>query len=183
MNLYFRLLMAFVRGWVLSTISPTDILTRHLRVLPNDIDINGHLNNARYTALVDLLIIEHGVRAGVLGKAFAKGWRPMNAGAMITYRKQIKPFEKITVTYGMDCWDDKWVFNKFEFRKSDGTLAAVGYLKSGLVSRRGLVLQKTIDEAFKIDRGTCVLPPAVTQWCDAESALMAGMTAPAPAAS
>lgn len=172
MNLYFRLLIAFIRGWFLSDIRATDELSRKLRVLPNDIDINGHLNNGRYTTLVDLLIIEHGVRVGIMAKALKIGWKPMTVSSLISYRKQLKPFERFTVHYRMACWDEKWAYMQFRFVKEDGSLAAVGYLKCGFVSRRGVVLQKDVEKKFELNRGQCELPPAIVKWREAELAMV-----------
>lgn len=172
MNLYLRLLIAFIRGYFLPTIKPTDELIRSLRVLPNDIDINGHLNNGRYATLVDLLIIEQGMRVGILAKALKLGWKPMTASGLISYRKQLKPFEKFNVHFKMDCWDDKWAYMHFRFVKSDGSLAAVGYFKCGFVSRKGLVPQPLVDETFALNRGACELHPTIALWKQSEQALM-----------
>ena len=172
MNLYLRLILAFIRGNFLSSINPTDELVRTLRVLPNDIDINGHLNNGRYATLVDLLIIEQGMRVGILAKALKLGWKPMTAGGLISYRKQLKPFEKFNVHYKMDCWDEKWAYMHFRFVKADGSIAAVGYFNCGFVSKRGLVAQKLVDEKFELNRGDCELHPTIEFWKQSEEALM-----------
>lgn len=172
MNLYFRLIVAFCRGYFLKKIKPTDELIRSLRVLPNDIDINGHLNNGRYATLVDLLIIEQGMRVGILSKALKMGWKPMTAGGLISYRKQLAPFEKFNVHFKMDCWDDKWAYMHFRFIKSDGSLAAVGYFKCGFVSKRGLVAQQMVDEKFELNRGDCDIHPTIIRWNESEQALM-----------
>lgn len=172
MNLYLRLLIAFVRGRFLPKIKPTDELVRSLRVLPNDIDINGHLNNGRYATLVDLLIVEQGMRVGILGKALKLGWKPMTASGLLSYRKQLKPFEKFNVHFKMDSWDDKWAYMHFRFVKQDGSLAAVGYFKCGFVSRQGLVAQQLVDEKFELNRGDCELHPTIELWKQSERALM-----------
>ena len=48
MNLYSRLFWTLLRSLRLPAIQFGDSLERSLRVLPNDIDINGHMNNGRY---------------------------------------------------------------------------------------------------------------------------------------
>ena len=42
MNLYLRLIWAAFRSWRLPAIEAGDWIERRLRVLPNDLDINGH---------------------------------------------------------------------------------------------------------------------------------------------
>ena len=45
-------------------IEPGDLIVRGLRVLPNDLDINGHMNNGRYLTIVDLMLVEYFGRSG-----------------------------------------------------------------------------------------------------------------------
>ena len=47
MNLYLRLLWTLLRSFRLPAIAMGDTLVRGLRVMPNDLDINGHMNNGR----------------------------------------------------------------------------------------------------------------------------------------
>ncbi|GAA5444702.1 hypothetical protein Misp06_02892 [Microbulbifer sp. NBRC 101763] len=172
MNLYLRLIVAFVRGFFLPKIDASSKLVRIMRVLPNDIDINGHLNNGRYSTLVDLLIVEAGLRAGILKKAVKLGWKPVAAGSLISYRKQLSPFEKYNIHFEMDCWDDKWSYMKFKFEKKDGSIAAIGYTKCGFLSRRGLVEQKIADEKLGMHREEMPLTLAIENWIKAEQALV-----------
>jgi acyl-CoA thioesterase FadM len=44
-------------------------LQRQFRVLPNDIDINGHMNNGRYLTMLDLRIVEYFIRVGLASGA------------------------------------------------------------------------------------------------------------------
>ena len=48
MNLYLRLLLTLLRAWRGPRLEPGATLTRTLRVLPNDLDMYGHMNNGRY---------------------------------------------------------------------------------------------------------------------------------------
>ena len=58
MNLYLRLLWTLLRCWRMPRITAGETLVRSLRVLPNDLDINGHMNNGRYLTVVDLMLME-----------------------------------------------------------------------------------------------------------------------------
>ena len=81
MNLYLRLLWTLLRSWRLPAIRFGDTVERRLRVLPNDLDVNGHMNNGRYMTITDLALIEYFARAGFLKLALRRGWRPMLGGA------------------------------------------------------------------------------------------------------
>ena len=136
--------------------------------LPNDLDINRHLNNGRYLTLLDLGSIDLFFRSGVLLRAIRSGFRPMIGGLIVTYRKGMSVFERCQLTMQLKAWDDRWNYFKFEFRKSDGQLSAAGYFKGALVSKNGLVPNNVADDIFGYNRGPCNLPEAVENWIRAE---------------
>lgn len=172
MNLYLRLIWALLRCGRLPRIVPGDTIERTMRVWPNDIDINGHMNNGRYLTLLDLMIVEYFVRTGLARAALAAGWRPMSGGAVITYRKGLKPWQLYRLRFTLAGADAAWNYMRFEFAREDGTLCAAGYMKGAAVGREGLVPNVTsyarIGHAFT----PRALPEAVTHWLAAESAVM-----------
>lgn len=73
MNLYLRLLWTWLRALGKAPIRIGDTIELQLRVWPNDLDINGHMNNGRYMTIIDLALIEYFTRAGFLKLALRKG--------------------------------------------------------------------------------------------------------------
>jgi acyl-CoA thioesterase FadM len=173
MNLYLRLIWAMFRAWRQPRIVPGDTITRTLRVWPNDIDINGHMNNGRYLTVVDLMIIEYFVRTGFAQAMIKFGWRPMSGGSFVTYRKGLRPFQSYTLSFTLDAADDVWNYMRYEFRKLDGTLCAAGYMKGAAVGRKGLVLNAESYAAGGRVFESKPLPESVAKWVEAERALMA----------
>ncbi|MFM7332466.1 MAG: thioesterase family protein [Brachymonas sp.] len=172
MNLYLRLIWAMFRAWRQPRIVPGESITRHLRVWPNDIDINGHMNNGRYLTLIDLMIIEYFVRTGFAQAMIQSGWRPMSGGSFVTYRKGLKPLERYQLIFQLDCADEHWNYMRYEFRRLDGSLCAAGYMKGAAVGRQGLV-----PNAVSYAKGGQTFTPSpllphVAQWVSAESGLM-----------
>ena len=139
MNLYFRLIWIIARSFFKPRVDFADKISLILHILPNDLDINRHLNNGRYLTLLDLASIEFFLRSGVLKRAIRKGFRPMLGGLIVTYRKSLSLFERCTLTLQLEAWDERWNYFGFEFRNSDGHLAAAGYFKGALVSKKGLI--------------------------------------------
>ena len=90
MNLYLRLLWTWLRSHLKPPIRFGDAIELRLRVWPNDLDVNGHMNNGRYMTVTDLAVIEYFARAGVLKVLLSKGWRPVLGGAMISFRRSLK---------------------------------------------------------------------------------------------
>jgi acyl-CoA thioesterase FadM len=68
-----------------------------LRVLPNDIDINRHMNNARYLTICDLSRVDLFLRAG-LARIMLKGkWMPVISEHTMIYKKPLNLFQKYEV--------------------------------------------------------------------------------------
>ena len=66
MNLIFRMFSLYIKSFFkprLPIEKPKNALT--LRVLPNDIDINFHMNNGRYLTICDLSRIDMFLRSGL----------------------------------------------------------------------------------------------------------------------
>jgi acyl-CoA thioesterase FadM len=177
MNLYLRLLWALLRSRRLPCIAPGDSIERTLRVWPNDLDINGHMNNGRYLTVIDLMLVEYFVRSGFARAMLAAGWRPMSGGAVITYRKALKPWQRYRLRFALEGADDAWNYMRFEFVREDGALAAAGYMKGAAVGRQGLVPNaqsySRMGHVFQPQR----LPEAVRHWLAAEDAVMSQRSA------
>lgn len=176
MNLYLRLIWALLRAWRMPRIVPGETITRTLRVFPNDIDINGHMNNGRYLTLVDLMLIEYFVRTGFAQAMLQNRWKPMSGGSFITYRKGLQPFQAYELSFTLDAADAHWNYMRYEFRKRDGALCAAGYMKGAVVCRQGLVpnVQSYAKAGSTFEAKP--LPDCVEQWMRAENSLMVGMS-------
>jgi acyl-CoA thioesterase FadM len=173
MNLYLRLLWTLLRSARLHSIEPGDWIERRLRVLPNDLDINGHMNNGRYLTLVDLMLVEYFVRSGFAKAMLKAGWRPMSGGAFITYRKGLKPWQRYRIRFTLAGADPSWNYMRFEFLREDGTLCAAGYMKGAAVSRDGLVPNQRSYAKLGREFVQSALPPPVQHWLAAEASVMA----------
>jgi acyl-CoA thioesterase FadM len=176
MNLYLRLIWAVLRAVLLARrqprIKPGDHIERSLRVLPNDIDINGHMNNGRYLTLVDLMLIEYFVRLGFAQVLLKSGWRPMSGGCVVTYRKGLQPLQSYRLRFGLVAADVHWNYMRFEFLRQDGTLCAAGIMKGAAVGRQGLVANAESYSRMGFTFDPQPLPDAVRHWLAAESSLI-----------
>ncbi len=80
-----------MRALRLPRLARADTLERRLRVLRNDLDINGHMNNGRDLTLIDLMLVAYVVRCGCARVMPARGWRPMAGGSIVSYRRGLAP--------------------------------------------------------------------------------------------
>lgn len=172
MNLWFRLIWAIIRAFRQRTIRPGETIERTLRVWPNDLDVNGHMNNGRYLTVVDLILVEYFVRSGFARILMKSGWRPMSGGVIITYRKGLKPWQRYRLRFALEAADTIWNYMRFEFVRADGVICAAGYMKGAAVGREGLVPNSASYAAMGQTFQPQPLPEALQHWVDAERAIM-----------
>ena len=71
MNLWFRLLYLLVVSWFRPRLGYFDESVLRMRVWLSDIDVNIHMNNARYLAVMDLGRFDLFLRTG-MGRTFVR---------------------------------------------------------------------------------------------------------------
>lgn len=125
MNLYFRLILMFLRIKFKKPVSIFDeFVTKH-RVLPNDLDLLGHMNNGRYFTITDLARIEMLIRAGVWKELRKRNLMPLMAGETVQFRKPLMPFQNYSIVTKTLGWDDKFVFVEHKFVSKQGLHALI----------------------------------------------------------
>jgi acyl-CoA thioesterase FadM len=121
----------------------TDVL--NLRVWPNDVDFNFHLNNARFLSVMDYGRIHLLARVGLLTPILKARWAPVVGAVWMTYRRSLPLWARYQLATHLVCWDERWFYMEQTFTGADG-LAAVGWVKGALVDKAGIVApQKIMD--------------------------------------
>ena len=136
MNLIFRmvgLLLASLFKPRLPHIKPVNELS--MRVLPNDLDINLHMNNGRYLTICDLTRVDMFIRTGLARTMLKEEWIPVVAEHTMTYKKPLKPFQKYLVTMAVTGWDDRTFDMVHTFLVGDRVMAE-GTSKGMIVSKK-----------------------------------------------
>src|SRR5262245_27939437 len=124
----FPWLRLFAVGLSLIGKSKVDLLatTRvRLRVWPNDLDFNLHVNNGRYLTLANIGRAHWFGRTGALGlfrkhKAF-----PVIGGAIAKFRHDLKVFQTFEIHTRLIGWGSKWAFFEQRFVRKDRVLGVV----------------------------------------------------------
>jgi acyl-CoA thioesterase FadM len=178
MNLYLRLLWTLLRGHWLAALRLDATLIQHWRVLPNDLDINLHMNNGRYLTMVDLGLMEFFTRSGFLKSLLAQGWRPMAGGVQMSFRRDLKLFQRYELHFRWLCSDERWNYMAVEFIRH-GVVHAAGMMRGGAVGRKGIVPTSRYDEHFpeagRAELATMLARPLtadVLAWRESDRALM-----------
>ena len=132
----FPWLRLFLVGLSLIGKARVDVLatTRvRLRVWPNDLDYNLHVNNGRYLALADIGRAHWLVRTGFLGIARQHKAFPIIGDATAKFRHDLKVFQTFEIHTRLIGWDSKWGFFEHRFVRKDrvlGVVAIRGVLKA-----------------------------------------------------
>lgn len=123
-----RFVLLLAKSTFLRRLDPLAESVVSMRVWPNDLDLNMHMNSGRYLSAIDLGRVNILARAKVLRRVLRMGWRPIAGATMIRYRRSLLPFEKFDVRSRVLCWDEKWFY--FEHRvERDGELCALAHVR------------------------------------------------------
>ena len=109
MNLIFRMIYLLVTSLFkpgLPIKKPTNSLS--LRVLPNDIDINMHMNNGRYLTICDLTRVDMFIRTGLARTMLQEKWIPVVSDHTMQYKRPLKMFDHFEVSMEVIEWDNKF---------------------------------------------------------------------------
>jgi acyl-CoA thioesterase FadM len=134
-----------------------------LRVLPNDIDLNMHMNNARYLNLMDYARTHLLARTRLLDHILRSRWQPLVGAVWITYRRSLPLFTVFELTSRLVCWDERWFYIEQTFTGRKG-LAAVGWVKGTLRDGKGIVEPRRAIESIAPNVASPTMPEGIAAW-------------------
>ena len=138
MNLLVRLALVLFGASRRGRLGAFDLSTVGMRVWPNDLDVQMHMNNGRYLSIMDLGRIDLLVRSGFFREARRRGWFPLVGAATIEYRRPLRAFERYDLTTRLLGWDDRWFYLEQRFTRVD-KLVAVATVKAMIRGATGAV--------------------------------------------
>jgi acyl-CoA thioesterase FadM len=115
MNLPLRLLAVLLAARTRARLGPLDVSRIELRCWPDDLDLNGHMNNGRYLSLMDLGRWDLVIRLGLAKLAVKHRWRPIVGTAAIRFRRELRLLQRFTLETRFSAWDEKWVYIEQRF--------------------------------------------------------------------
>ena len=153
MNLYFRLLRIIFKILTAPRLEdPHQPSPLTFRAWLHDIDLNMHLNNARYLSWMDLGRIHMMGRSGVLTAAYKRGWLPVVGHIDIKFIKPVPTFAKVTLETVIESTDEKYFHIKQTFTSQNRTVA-VAKVKGVLVSKKeGIIPPEKVLEAVRLNQ-------------------------------
>ncbi|MEW6736114.1 MAG: acyl-CoA thioesterase [Acidobacteriota bacterium] len=173
MSLYIRFIITLIKGFFnRQLLGPLDESTITFRVLPNDLDLNGHMNNGRYLTIMDLGRINLIHKMGLLRIVVQRHWFPVVTAVTTSFYRPLKLFQTYRLKSRVICWDEKYFFVEQQFERN-GKLIATGIVKVLIRSRAGNVQTEQVINAMGSDVISPNIPLAIEAWQRSESLTVA----------
>ncbi|MBS1958439.1 MAG: thioesterase family protein [Bdellovibrionales bacterium] len=167
MNLVFRLIRIVIESFFRRRLHPLSESVLHLRVLPNDLDLNMHMNNGRFLSIMDLGRLDLLIRTDLAGVLLKHRWQPLVGAVNIRYKQSLMPFQKYRLHTKVIGWDEKWFYIEQRFERRNRTIA-VGLVKALFRgNRRNITPEQTL-KLIDVNIDAPDMPDQVLKWLSME---------------
>jgi acyl-CoA thioesterase FadM len=136
-----------------------------LRVWPDDLDFNLHVNNGRYLTLADLGRMDWFVRTGVWKLARREKALPMVGDAIAKFRKDLRCLQTFCIDTRMLGWDQRWGFLEHRFIR-EGRVLGVVAIRGVFKGANGAVEPRSLLSKLGTGAESPPLPRWILQWND-----------------
>jgi acyl-CoA thioesterase FadM len=167
---YTRVAAVVARALTRPRLGILDETVVHLRVWPEDLDFNLHMNNSRYFDAMELARFDLIARQRWVPMLLRQRWGIMVGGSTIRYRRPLRAFERFASKTRFVGWDEKWFFIEHRLENSDGDLAAQAAVKGLCRGGRRNVPAAEALEAMGFATESPPLPEWIAAWAEASSA-------------
>jgi acyl-CoA thioesterase FadM len=141
-----------------------DLGTLRLRVMPNDLDLLGHVNNGIYLSLMDLGRMDLMIRTGHWSRLGKLGWYPVAASVTATYRRSLRLWQSYTLETKVIGFDEKAMYVEQRFVR-DNELYVSAIMRARFLKKSGgTVSVAELGEFAGIDPTTMPIPEWMSDW-------------------
>jgi acyl-CoA thioesterase FadM len=166
MNLFLRLIWVILTWRARGHVGMLDASRISFRVMPQDLDVLGHVNNGRFLSILDLGRMDAMLRSGLALKLRERGWYPVVAAATIQFRKSLTLFQKFDVETQVLGWDSKAFFVGQRFLREGQVVAQAAIRGRFLKKSGGMVEPGDIVALAGHGAPSPALPEWVVRWND-----------------
>ncbi|MFP5441081.1 MAG: acyl-CoA thioesterase [Gammaproteobacteria bacterium] len=140
-----------------------DTVYRDFRVGLTDIDLNLHLNNARYLKYLDRARVEHMLATGLLWKMIRSRTRSVVANTEISYIRELRTWQPFTVSVRIAGWDEKYFYFEQRF-ESEGRLCTHAFMRLVHLEKGKGISSAQALARMRIEAESPPLPEPVLRW-------------------
>jgi len=145
-----------------------------LRVWPNDLDFNLHVNNGRYLTLADIGRMHWFVRTRLWSVARQEKALPVVGDAIAKFRKELGAFDKFCIETRMLGWDERWGFIEHRFVRRGRVLGVVA-IRGVFKTESGPMEPRLLLAKLGVEAQSPTLPKWILDWnsgCESLSELL-----------
>jgi acyl-CoA thioesterase FadM len=135
-----------------------------MRVMPNDLDLLGHVNNGIYLSLMDLGRMDMMIRSGRWQQLSRLGWYPVAASVSVTYRRSLRLWEKYILETKVIGFDDRAMYVEQRFVRDNEVYVAAIMRVRFLKKSGGTVTVAEMGELAELDPATMPIPEWIATW-------------------
>lgn len=164
----FRMTKEILRARRMGPLDPEGAHVSYHRCWPWDIDMFLELNNGRTLTLYDLGRVPLAQRTGFLGALRKGGWSMTMAGAMVRYRRRVRPFVRVRMTSRLACWDHRFFYLEQTMWLPGGEAANNCVYRAAVVGKDGIVVPAEVAETMGHPDPSPEMPEWIAAWVAAE---------------
>jgi acyl-CoA thioesterase FadM len=135
-----------------------------MRVMPNDLDLLGHVNNGIYLSLMDLGRMDLMIRTGKWQELGRRGWYPVAASVTVTYRRSLRLWQKYTLETKLIGFDAKAMYVEQRFVRDNEVYVNAIMRARFLKKSGGTVTVAELGEVAGIDPTAMPIPEWIAAW-------------------
>lgn len=140
----------------------------HHMCWPLDIDMFMELNNGRTLTLYDLGRVPLAQRTGFLRALRRGGWSMTMAGAMVRYRRRVRPFARVEMRSRLACWDHRFFYLEQSMWLPNGEAANHCVYRAAVVGPNGIVPPSEVAAMMDHPDPSPPMPDWIAAWVTAE---------------
>jgi acyl-CoA thioesterase FadM len=173
MIILLRLLWVVLLGLHRPRLGVADVSRLSMLVWLVDLDLNLHMNNGRYLALMDLGRGDWMIRSGAWRLIRRERMTPVVAGCMVRYRRSLRPLQRFELRTRLLGWDQRWVYVEQVMESNEG-VACLAVVRTGFLRDGHLVSPAEMVQKLNVTSVPPALPDWVADWTRNEAAFANG---------
>lgn len=168
MNLYIRVLYLLVRLKFFKCLhDPMGTSLHSIRVWPNDLDFNLHVNNGRVLTMLDLGRFKLLHDTQLLKPTLKRRWLPVLGSAKVHFLKPLTLWKKLDIHTKVIYWDEKWVYLEQNIYIKE-RLHVTAMLKAAFLGPEGRIYPQQIIDLMPNPPEQPQIPRKLHAWLHAE---------------
>ena len=146
-----------------------DTVSKSYRVLPQHIDFNMHINNAKYLNFLERGRWDHSLQTGSFNQLIRNGYNFIVAGIDIGYIRELNLFQAFDVETNYVGWDEKYFY--LEQRCTvNGKIHSYALVKAVYLKKGKPVVPAKVLKAVGLELDDVKMPEHMSLWKSLASA-------------